>query len=319
MPASRMRVEPIWIWSPSRIFGTPLISAASAIAGSNSNATAKTDFMSMQGRFKTGESQPAIGECGVDRTATLVPTFRSSYTISAITFYELRKAMGTSKFMILVPLFDLKSLGSFRRLRCRDFKSAALAPDGRLLSTLRYLQRLDSNVLDVRIVNSRLVRAVQHRPPRQRQRHQHERGGDLGAAHQNPRRGLHLVPLIRLERPAPAALAEVAENAIEGRREARRLGAQMSKRDQRQRRVEGVHLVCRQLALHVTKHFGADQVERAVRIDRGARRPRQHHESRVAAAEIGAVKLRQVIDVRARVGERAARGEPRLEADDALK
>jgi len=28
--------------------------------------------------------------------------------------------------MILVPLFDLKSLGSFRRLRCRDFKSAAL-------------------------------------------------------------------------------------------------------------------------------------------------------------------------------------------------
>src|SRR3954451_10771836 len=57
----------------------------------------------------------------------VVPTFRSSYTISAITFYELRKAMGISKFMILVPLFDLKSLGSFRRLRCRDFKSAALA------------------------------------------------------------------------------------------------------------------------------------------------------------------------------------------------
>jgi hypothetical protein len=57
-----------------------------------------------------------------------VPTFRSSYTISAITFYELRKAMGTSKFMALVPLFDLKSLGSFRRLRCRDFKSAVLAP-----------------------------------------------------------------------------------------------------------------------------------------------------------------------------------------------
>src|SRR3954466_7302297 len=58
--------------------------------------------------------------------SVLVPTFRSSYTISAITFCELRKAMGTSKFMILVPLFDLKSLGSFRRLRCRDFKSAAL-------------------------------------------------------------------------------------------------------------------------------------------------------------------------------------------------
>src|SRR6185312_5344744 len=27
------------------------------------------------------------------------------------TFYELRKAMGTSKSIILVPLFDLKSLG----------------------------------------------------------------------------------------------------------------------------------------------------------------------------------------------------------------
>src|SRR4051794_21612520 len=61
------------------------------------------------------------------KTAVLVPTFRSSYSISAITYYELRKAMGTSKFMILVPLFDLKSLGSFRRLRCWDFKSAALA------------------------------------------------------------------------------------------------------------------------------------------------------------------------------------------------
>jgi hypothetical protein len=56
---------------------------------------------------------------------TLVPTFRSSYTISAITFYELRKVTGPGKLMILVPLFDLKSLGSFRRLRCKDFKSAA--------------------------------------------------------------------------------------------------------------------------------------------------------------------------------------------------
>src|SRR3954451_5163974 len=62
------------------------------------------------------------------RKTALVPTFRSSYTISAITVCELRKAMGTSKFMIPVPLFDLKSLGSFRRLRCRDFKSAALVP-----------------------------------------------------------------------------------------------------------------------------------------------------------------------------------------------
>ena len=41
----------------------------------------------------------------------LVPTFRSSCTIAAPTFHELRKAMGTSKLMILVPFFDLKSLG----------------------------------------------------------------------------------------------------------------------------------------------------------------------------------------------------------------
>src|SRR4051794_38065292 len=38
---------------------------------------------------------------------------------------------GTSKFRILVSLFDLKSLGSFRRLRCRDFKSTALEAPNR--------------------------------------------------------------------------------------------------------------------------------------------------------------------------------------------
>src|SRR3954452_3531065 len=77
------------------------------------------------------EAVPTSADATVlEMDVTLVPTFRSSYTISAITFYELRKAMGASEFMILVPLFDLKSLGSFRRLRCRDFKSAALAPSG---------------------------------------------------------------------------------------------------------------------------------------------------------------------------------------------
>jgi len=55
-----------------------------------------------------------------------VPTFRSSYTISAITFYELWKAMGTSKFMILVPRFDLKSWVHFAACGAGDFKSAAL-------------------------------------------------------------------------------------------------------------------------------------------------------------------------------------------------
>jgi hypothetical protein len=42
-------------------------------------------------------------------------------------FRELRKVMGTSKLMILVPLFDLKSVGRTRGKQYRDFRSAALA------------------------------------------------------------------------------------------------------------------------------------------------------------------------------------------------
>jgi hypothetical protein len=42
-------------------------------------------------------------------------------------FRELRKVMGTSKLMILVPLFDLKSLGRTRGTQSSDFRSAALA------------------------------------------------------------------------------------------------------------------------------------------------------------------------------------------------
>src|SRR4051812_20984987 len=43
-----------------------------------------------------------LGHCWFLRVSFrgLVPTFRSSYTVSAITFYELRKAIGTNKFMI---------------------------------------------------------------------------------------------------------------------------------------------------------------------------------------------------------------------------
>src|ERR687886_428745 len=41
---------------------------------------------------------------------------------------ELRKPKGTSNSMILVPLFDLKFLKRTRGTRCRNFKSAALAP-----------------------------------------------------------------------------------------------------------------------------------------------------------------------------------------------
>ena len=40
----------------------------------------------------------------------------------SIHFHELRKAMGTSKLIVLVPLFYLKFLGRIRRLWCRNFK-----------------------------------------------------------------------------------------------------------------------------------------------------------------------------------------------------
>ena len=61
------------------------------------------------------------------RLSTLVPTFRSSCHASARTFHELRKVMGTSKSTILVPLLHLKFPEGIRRLRCRNFRWAALA------------------------------------------------------------------------------------------------------------------------------------------------------------------------------------------------
>ena len=57
----------------------------------------------------------------------LVPTLRSSCSTSAPTFHELRKVMGTGKVMIPAPLFHLKFLNGICRLRCRNFKWAALA------------------------------------------------------------------------------------------------------------------------------------------------------------------------------------------------
>ena len=96
------------------------------------------------------------------------------------------------------------------------------------------------------------------------------------------------------------------------------VGAEMAERDQRQRRVERVHLAGDQLALHIGQHPAADEIERAVGIDRPPRGQRQRDEGGVAAAEIGAIKLRQIIDVRARIGERAACGQPLLKADDAV-
>ena len=69
------------------------------------------------------------------RVSALVPTFRSSCHASARSFHELRKVMGTSKFTIPVPLFHLKFLDGNYRLRCRNFKWAALAIAAALLVT----------------------------------------------------------------------------------------------------------------------------------------------------------------------------------------
>ena len=52
------------------------------------------------------------------------------------------------------------------------------------------------------------------------------------------------------------------------------VGAEMAERDQRQRRVEHVHLARDQLGLHIGQHPGADEIERAVGVDRRAARPR---------------------------------------------
>src|SRR3954454_11899940 len=55
--------------------------------------------------------------------------------------HELRKQRGTSKSMILVPLFDLKFLIEFAATGCRNFKSAALELRGFVHARLRDPQR----------------------------------------------------------------------------------------------------------------------------------------------------------------------------------
>jgi len=79
----------------------------------------------------------------------------------------------------------------------------------------------------------------------------------------------------------------------------------MTQRDQRQRRVERVDLTRDQLSLHVSENPGPDEIERVLGIDRLPCDQRQRDEGGVAAAEIGAIQFRQVIDMRTRIGERA--------------
>src|ERR1700734_1208387 len=71
-----------------------------------------------------------------------VPTFRSSCSAAASTFHELRKVIGTSKIMLLVPLFNLKFLEGICRLLCRNFKWAAL-----VLAAVLYAGTADADEL----------------------------------------------------------------------------------------------------------------------------------------------------------------------------
>src|SRR5581483_6712465 len=68
------------------------------------------------------ESKPIWSACN----NCLVPTFPKFVIHRPKHFHELRKVMGTSKPMIRVPLFDLKSLGRTRGKCCKDLRSAAL-------------------------------------------------------------------------------------------------------------------------------------------------------------------------------------------------
>ena len=57
----------------------------------------------------------------------LAPAFRRSHSLAAPPFCDLRKAMGSSRLTISVPLFDLKFPKRTRRLGCGDFRPAVLA------------------------------------------------------------------------------------------------------------------------------------------------------------------------------------------------
>ena len=162
MPPRRIRVLPIWIWSPSRIFGTPVMSAALRHRRQQQKQNRKQNFMNMQRpircinvRIVGGLHAPA-GDCaGAD--------FR----------FRIRMQRACEIGCVASRHF----IGDARADPART-KSAGTPPP--------------------RIIARRASASA----------HQHEGRGDLGAADQNARRRLHLVPLIGLERPVPAAFAE---------------------------------------------------------------------------------------------------------------
>src|SRR5688500_1672099 len=64
--------------------------------------------------------------CRDFKSAALVPSFRSSSYFAATSEANFEKKKGTSNYMILVPLIDLKSLTRVCSRWCKDFKSAPL-------------------------------------------------------------------------------------------------------------------------------------------------------------------------------------------------
>ena len=112
--------------SSSTCFLTILISRMSSFrlasppslpaSGASSNCTSSRAHGKPTGSGLTHWRRAIRGRAGISRARSkwcrtrLMPTFRSSRSLAATTFRELRKAMGISRFTVLVPLFDLKSL-----------------------------------------------------------------------------------------------------------------------------------------------------------------------------------------------------------------
>src|ERR1700730_18018906 len=215
MPPRRMRLLRIWIWCSGSIFGTPVMSAASAIDDISRIAAATRQVENFIG------GPGAMGSLYQCAILAVPSTLR--YRGARIASGEWR----SSKARSLLPI------------RYSLFRHSPPPPPHHCLSC-------------------------------QRQPHQHEGRGDLGAAHQNPCRRLHLVPFIGAERAMPAAFAEMADDAMQRRNHHRGIGAEMAQGNERQRRIEGVHLAGDQFTLHIAEHPAAHEIEGAVPIDRAS-------------------------------------------------
>src|SRR5580698_2936826 len=83
MPLSRIRVLPIWTWSPSRILGTPVMSAALAAAGNSRMAMAGRNFINIQnGRISMGNRSDKPADCGADWAGAPAPGTPSAVNLT---------------------------------------------------------------------------------------------------------------------------------------------------------------------------------------------------------------------------------------------